>query len=223
MHVQLLPYAGAPTVPFVIDAYLDAEGKFFDYSVPRKGEVVEAFYADRILKEKMNLLIDEVYPFEVEENGRLYRVELKVEMAPDGTFYLTDGKGKLYFGQKFGVFYCYNLEGDSKVLKNLFVLLSKLPLNLNRPVRWRDYLPLEVVTAGWKRALIRFFASFYHDLARAEARYENPSTSEVKVFYEFQSSDAKGYYKIAESGKFIEEALLRKKGTEWRLRRVERG
>ncbi len=223
MHVQLHPYAGAPTVPFVIDAYVTVENRFFDYAVPRKGETVEAFYADKTLKEKMNLLIDEVYTFEVVENGRNKRISLKVEMAPDGTFYLTDGEGKLYFGQKFGVFYVYNIEGESEILKTLFVLLSKVPLNLGRPLSWKDHLPLEVVLKGWKRALLRFIASFYHNAAVVKADYRNKNDKEVVVKYNFQSEEAEGSFTVAQRGKFLERATLIKGNKRIELYRIFKG
>jgi urea transporter/murein DD-endopeptidase MepM/ murein hydrolase activator NlpD len=221
IHVQLLPYAGAPTVPFVIDAYVNKNGKFFDHAVPKKGEVLEAFYADKTLKEKMNLLIDETYRFSVEENGKMREVTLKVEMAPDGTFYLTDGKGKLYFGQKYGVFYSYNIEGESKVLKTLFMLLSKLPLNLNRNLSWKDYIPLEVAVGGWRKAFIRFIASFYHNIAIVRALYSNADNLNVSVKCKYQNLRLEGSLRLSEKGKFVEFAELRSERDRITVRRVD--
>ena len=223
MHVQLLPYAGAPTVPFVVDAYVEGNNGrdlFHDYSVPKESQRVEAFYADRILKEKMNLLIDEVYTFEVESNGKTSRVDLKVQMAPDGTFYLTDGKGKLYFGQKWGVFYVYNLEGESEILRTLFVLLSKLPLNLGRKLLWKDNLPVEILTNGWLKALVRFIASFNHRIALIVADYVNEDNKTVRVQYTYYNTVGKGSFTVDTNGKFISYASLEENGRKTVLRKI---
>jgi len=223
MHVQMLPYAGAPTVPFVVDAYVEGNNGrelFHDYTVPKEGQRVEAFYADRILKEKMNLLIDEVYTFEVESNGKTSRVDLKVQMAPDGTFYLTDGKGKLYFGQKWGVFYVYNLEGESEVLRTLFVLLSKIPLNLGRKLVWKDNLPVEILTNGWLKALVRFIASFNHRIALIVADYVNEDNKTVRVQYTYSNTVGKGSFTVDTNGKFISYASLEENGRKTVLRKI---
>ncbi len=215
MHVQLLPRVGAPTVPFVLDAYINSEGRFFDFSVPKKGEIVEAFYPDRILKEKFNLLIDEVYKFEFSKGGNRREVTLRVEMAPDGTFYLTDDRGKLYFGQRNGVFYIYNLEGESEILETLRVALSKVPLNLSGKLLWEDFLPLEVLEKGWLRALLRFLSSFHHGLVNFKASFENVSPFGVRLKYLTYGDYTEGSFTVRVNGKFVEEVVLKKSdGTE---------
>ena len=220
MHVQLLPKVGSPTVPFVIDSYI-AEGKqFFDYSVPKKGERVEAFYPDKVLQQKFNLLIEDSFEFLYSNGGKERKVKLKVEMAPDGTFYLREGTSKLFFGQKFGVFYCYSLQGDSEVLKLLFATLSKLPLNLNRQLVWRDSIPLSALLQFRWKNLVYFAASFYHRLLNFESRYRSETPLKFTVRGEYFGLSSEGKVKISKEGKFVEEVSLKVANKNLSLKRV---
>jgi urea transporter/murein DD-endopeptidase MepM/ murein hydrolase activator NlpD len=222
MHVQLLPKLGAPTVPFVLSSYLTPEGEIKDYTVPKKGEILEAFYPDRILKDKLNLLLDEVYKFELYKNGKKVKeLNLKVEMAPDSTFYLTDGVSKLYFGIRFECFYCFNFEGEEKSpLKVFFIALSKVPLNLNHQLKWKDTLPLEVVNLGWLKSLLRFLTAFYHNLYKIVVKFQNRD----KLTYTFEVKNTlanfNGKVKIAEKGKFVESITLKNEREEIEIKRV---
>ncbi len=220
MHVQLLPYAGAPTVPFVIDNYVGSDFRFYDYRVPSKGERLESFFADKKLKEKMNLLIDEVYTFEVLENGKTSEVSLKVQMAPDGTFFLTDGRGKLYFINRFGVFYVVNFEGESEVLKALYELLSKVPLNFNRKLRWSDVLPLEVLKNPLLKALLRFAASFTHRIAEIKTEAENVDALSAVVKFNSPFLKGEGSFALDPNGKFLKEARLKEGGREIKIKKI---
>jgi urea transporter/murein DD-endopeptidase MepM/ murein hydrolase activator NlpD len=223
MQAQLLPYAGAPTVPFVIDAYLTDDGTFKNYSVPREGEILEAFYPDRILKEKFNLLLDEVYKFKLIKDGKVQDLTLKVSMAPDGTFYLTDGKNKLYFGTIFGTFYVYNCEcEENSPLKLLFLSLSKLPLNLSKAKKWSDYLPIDVLNTKYKW-LVRFLLSFNHNLFEVKNRYEVENPFVYSFNTKFLNRVWKGKVFVSTKNKFVErieltdrdgKVILQRKGTD---------
>jgi urea transporter/murein DD-endopeptidase MepM/ murein hydrolase activator NlpD len=219
MHVQLLPKVGSPTVPFVIESYINSEGRFFDLAIPRKGEKVEAFYPDKVLSSKFNLLIDEEYTFTLSTAEGEKRVRLKVKMAPDGTFYLDEQGSKLYFGQKGGVFYCYSLEGESEVLKILFTTLSKLPLNLNRPIRWRDTIPLGVLIRFPFKNLLLFLASFYHRLLKVESHFSNRDNLRYRVEGKYLGKSFTGEVKISSKDKFVEEVSLEMEGKGYLLKR----
>ncbi len=222
MHVQLLPQLGAPTVPFVIDAYTTPEGQFFDYSVPQEGQKVEAFYPDKVLQQKFNLLIEDRFDFTFEGNGNQKQVTLKVEMAPDGSFYMTDGDSKLFFGQKWGVFYCYSLKGNSEVLKILFTVLSKLPLNLSKPLRWSDNLPLSALQRFKWEKLLYFLGSFNHRLLSPKNGYNNRTPNTYRVKGSYFNLKWEGTVKISQKGKFVDEVSLRVGNKNFTLRAVQR-
>ena len=179
LHVQLLPHVGAPTVPFNLISYL-VEDFFFDVGVPVEGQTVEPVYPDKSLLNRLNLLIDQKMDFTVEEGGRKFSLELTVRMAPDGTFYLTDGSAKLYFGIENATFYFYHFEGDiSSPLKYFFFSAPKIPLVDRTGVRWRDYIPLLSVSSKLKRELYLFLSSFRHDLFEVRVKSSFPSSGRV--------------------------------------------
>ena len=220
MHVQLHPQVGSPTVPFVIESYLNSEGRFFDYLVPQKGEVVEAFYPDRVLQKKFNLLIGEEYKFQIEtEKGRAEKT-IKVDMAPDGSFFLTDGEGKLYFGQKGGVFYVYSLQGNSEILKVFFAALSKIPLNLQSVKSWKDFPPMDLISSRYLKQVWLFLASFNHNLAKVETNFKVESYNRYSLKGRFPLGSFEGWVKVA-ADKFVEELFIKTPKKEIRLKRVD--
>jgi len=220
MHVQLLPKVGAPTVPFAIDAYITSDRKLFDHSVPKKGERIEAFYPDKVLQKKFNLLIAERYEFLFRKGEKEERVTLKVDMAPDGTFYLTDGKGELYFGQKYGVFYSYTLRGNSEPLKVLFTALSKVPLNFNQRLEWKDTLPLSALVKIPFLKWVLFLGSFRHGLLTVRNTFGVKNRNSYTFRGSFLNHLFEGTVKVSEKGKFVEEVILKVDDKEYTLKGI---
>jgi len=187
IHVQLLPEVGSPTVPFSFAPFIRNGKEFVDNGVPSKNERVKPVFPDKSLKKRLNLLIDMVMQYEVIQNGeKIGNVEFFVKMAPDGTFYLTDGSAKLYFAVFNETFYFLNFDGSkSSYLKYLFLTGSKIPLFFEKGLFWKDYLPLELLETGFVKALLRFLASFKHDFYEVKATYgcSGNSTVSGKVEY----------------------------------------
>ncbi|WP_456341647.1 urea transporter [Thermovibrio sp.] len=179
LHVQLLPHLGAPTVPFNLASYLSGEF-FYDCRVPEEGQEVEPVYPDKSLFNRFNLLIDQEMEFTVSELGKEFPLKLKVKMAPEGTFYLTDGLAKLYFGIENSTFYFYHFEGDSSSpLRYFFFSVPKIPLIGRQGIIWKDYLPLLTLSSKLRRELYLFLSSFKYDLF--EVKVESSFTSSEKV------------------------------------------
>jgi len=215
IHVQKYPKIGSPTMPFVVESYVNSSGRFKDYSVPLRGEIVESFFEDKTLREKFELLIDETFVFDVFINGQRKRsIELSVNMSPDGSFYLTDGISKIYFGILNGVFYTYSYEGNSDTdLLNFYTALSKVPLNLNKLREWDDIIPAQAVGNKLLREFLTFTSSFYHDLYAFKNRFEVISDSEYtwEVYGKF-GNNVKGKVILNKEGKFVKRVMVEKKG-----------
>ncbi|OMH39907.1 urea transporter [Desulfurobacterium indicum] len=179
IHVQLLPEIGAPTVPFSFAPFIKKGNVFVDNGVPEDNDRVRPVYPDKSLHDRLNMLIDMVFRFEVFENGKKTGIfQAVVKMAPDGTFYMTDGKAKLYFGISHGTFYCYNFEGsDSSYLKYIFLASPKVPLYFEKGLVWKDYLPIELVGKRFTKAFFRFLASFNHNFYEIKGTYRVIDTS----------------------------------------------
>ncbi|OAQ20354.1 urea transporter [Thermosulfurimonas dismutans] len=175
-HIQHGPEIGSPTLPFVFSGYLE-EGLFKDFSLPVEGSTVEPLAPDKALKKRLNLLLGQKLAYSLYENGSLFgEIALSVEMAPDGTFYLTDGQSRLYFALKEKAFYFLSFEGrKSSPLKWLFLAAPKVPLALKPGLRWEDSLPLEIGLSGFKKEWYLFLISFYPRYFQIKARYESQS------------------------------------------------
>lgn len=167
IHVQVqgTDQVGAPTLPFSFVGY-QADGTFHANDTPPEGARVESLPVEKGLENRMAFVLDEVYRFRVEGCDRSRFpgvdpgvVELTVRMAPDGTFFLDSGRGRLYFGNHDGTFYFYRMEGGDPCLRALFVALPRVPLAFRRGLRWSDHVPAGVVTWGVRRALVRLVRS----------------------------------------------------------------
>ena len=166
VQAQLGERIGDPTVPFSFLAFRSGD-RFVANDVPPVGEAVEALPPEKALVNRMAMVLDEVHRFRVTGCDRARfpslqegELDLTVRMAPDSTFYLDSGRGRLYFGTHEGTWYVYRVEGRDPCLQALFLALPRLPLAYRPGLRWQDHVPSGVVTSGVRRALIRLVRSF---------------------------------------------------------------
>jgi urea transporter len=167
IQVQVNDRVGAPTVPFSFISY--AEGRVFHANdTPSQDTVVEPLHPDRRLENRLGFVLDEVHRFRVTgcDANRFPglgpgELELTVRMAPDSTFYLDSGKGRLFVGSKDGTFYAYRVDGDDPCLAAMFLALPRLPL-ANRPgLIWKDALPATLVARGPLRMALGLIRSLF--------------------------------------------------------------
>ena len=166
VQAQLGEAVGAPTVPFSFASFR-AGDRFVANDLPPVGAVVEALPPEKALENRMGMVLDEVQRFRVVgcdrarfPDSREGELTLVVRMAPDGTFFLDSGRGRLYFGTHEGTWYVYRMEGRDPCLRALFLALPRLPLAYRPGLRWHDHVPAGVVTSGARRALVRLARSF---------------------------------------------------------------
>ncbi|NJD20598.1 MAG: peptidase M23 [Gemmatimonadetes bacterium] len=165
LQVQATEQVGAPTLPFSFVSY-QAGGTFHANDAPPPGTLVETLPVETALENRMGFLLDEVYRFRVEgcdrarfPGSREGTMELTVRMAPDGTFFLDSGRGRLYFGTRDGTFFFYRMEGNDPCLRAVFLALPRMPLAYRRGLRWSDHVPAGTVTWGVRRGLVRLARS----------------------------------------------------------------
>jgi len=172
IHVQKSPNIGAPTVPFCFTAYI-SNGYFVDSRIPQKGDIIEPVFPDKALKHKVNFLLDMKFHFEIEKPEKKEKMDCEIKMHPNGLFYLTDGRARLFFGLQEEIFYFYSFEGDKQSpLKYFFIAVPKLPLFLKENLRWEDFLPLELGIKPWEHWIKSFIISFNHDLYQIKGFYK---------------------------------------------------
>ncbi len=205
LHIQGSPELGAPTMPFVFKAY-QSEGRFWDFQLPKEGETVEALPPDKRLKQSLNFLLGETFSYEIYQNQTLKEtLDLRVEMAPDGTFYLTEGKGKLYFGWRGGAFYFLNYQGPgNSSLKDLFLAAPKIPLGLREGLKWEDFLPLELLLPWWQKNAYLFLGSFWPRALDFKGQYQALSKFDFEGQICFNKKEVKTRVKLCQVKGFKE-------------------
>ena len=205
LHLQSGPEIGSPTLPFVFSAYLK-NGEFHDFSLPAEGETVEPAPPERRLKQTLNFLLGQEFEYDFFKNEEFKeRFTLRVEMAPDGTFYFTEGKGKLYFAQRGSAFYFLNFEGPrTSPLRYFFLAAPKIPLLLKEGLSWEDYLPLEVSLSPLKKGLYLFILSFWPSFLKFKARYQALNRFDFKGEITFNDEKIKTTVRLAPGKGFTE-------------------
>ncbi len=196
VQVQSSPYLGAKTLPFKFIDYIKGKRLYY-YSLPKKGEEIEAVIIDKSSKLRMNFILDDEFIYDVYENDKkINEVTFKVKMNEKGEFYFTDGENKLYFYLDMKMFYFYEYDGIESYLKELFKLSPRIPLS-NKNVIYTDYLPLNIILKGIKKYLTEFLLPFNYNIFNRPIFYEKKplevSCDYGKVTFSFYE---KGYKTI---------------------------
>lgn len=165
VQVQESDRVGSPTLPFSFASY--AEGPVFHANdTPPEDAVVEPLHPDRALENRMGFVLDEVHRFRVTgcdpdrfPGAKEGELELTVRMAPDSTFYLDSGRGRLFFGSRDGTFYAYRVDGEDPCLRALLLALPRMPLVARPGLRWTDALPASLVARGPVRVFLGLIRS----------------------------------------------------------------
>ena len=164
IHIQVQPTddIGAGTLPFSFVSYV-TDDRFSANDLPPEDKEVEPLFPDKGMDTRMGLVLDEEFTFAVSEAGvPKDPVTLTVRMAPDSTFYLDSGEGRLYFGKHEDTFYFYRLEGHDDALRAIFLALPRLPLAYRTGMQWIDHVPIGLVTSGLKKAGAHLLRSVDH-------------------------------------------------------------
>ena len=168
VQVQATDTIGAASMPFSFVSYAVA-GEYQANSLPPEKVVAEPLYCDKRLDNLTSFVLDDEQHYEVRRAGRkVDELKLKVQMAPDGTFYLQSARGQLYFGKHEGTFYFYRLAGQDHWLRLLFLAMPRMPLAYRDRLRWQDHVPAGLAADPWREALVGWLGSFAPGLATAQ-------------------------------------------------------
>ncbi len=170
VQVQTTPYLGAKTLPFKFIDYIK-DKRLYYYSLPKKGEEIEAVIVDKTSKLRMNFILDDEFIYDVYENDKkIKEVVFRVKMNEKGEFYLTDGENRLYFYLDMKMFYFYEYDGGGSYLREFFKISPRIPL-INKEVIYYDVLPLNIITEGFNKFILKFLVSFNYDIFNKQIEY----------------------------------------------------
>jgi urea transporter/murein DD-endopeptidase MepM/ murein hydrolase activator NlpD len=194
IHIQVQKYGvlGSETVAFKFYDYIK-ENRLYFYSLPKKGDEIEATVLDKSMQLRLNFILDDEYVYK-NEKGEI--VKFSVKMNEKGEFYFFDGKNRLYFYQEDKLFYFYEYEGSESYLKEIFKIVPKIPL-INKNVIYEDILPIDVRLDKIKLLLVEFLLPFNLKkfLKKDEYKKENLTVKSDygEVYFSFYE---KGFEKI---------------------------
>lgn len=194
IHIQVQKYGvlGSETIPFKFFNYIK-ENKLYFYSLPKKGDEIEAPILDKSMQLRLNFILDDVYRYKNEKNEI---IEFSVKMNEKGEFYFFDGKNRLYFYQEDKLFYFYEYEGSESYLKEIFKIAPKIPL-INRNVIYEDILPIDIRLSKLKLFFAEFLLPFNFKKFLEKDKYKKESlaikSNYGEVYFSFYE---KGFEKI---------------------------
>ncbi len=174
IHIQVQRYGilGGKTIPFRFALYRQ-ETQLRFHSIPKDGEEIEGVFPAQNMQMLFSFVLDEEFVYERFIDGALDgTVRWRVEMNPQGEFYLSDGTNRLFFFAAPTLFYFYHYEGDySSDLANLFKLAPRIPLSMLQGVSFQDTLPIYLLESRLEQIKTILLSSFNPKLYRREFEY----------------------------------------------------
>jgi urea transporter/murein DD-endopeptidase MepM/ murein hydrolase activator NlpD len=191
MQYQLTGYLNSITVPFTFVG-LQSENRIFQHMLPEVDQKIEPIFVDAFYYQVTNFVLGEKLSFKVYKNEKFVEnIEFVVQMAADGTFYLSRNQSKLYFGKLDSTFYFYHLEGNDSYLKMLYQAIPSFPLSYKKGVTWKDVIP-KYFFPGMKYQTLSSFKNIFNFTSKNNADY----TFESDVIITGKINDANSVKKI---------------------------
>ncbi|MDQ7044429.1 MAG: urea transporter [Sulfurimonas sp.] len=172
IQVQELGLIGSFTRFFLFSEYIIDKTLVLNNS-PKKNESILATISNKEISSKFLFILDDTFTYEVfEDEKSIDTVEFKVKMDESGEFYLCDKhNNKLYFYNDLKQFYFYNYIGGSSYLKELFILVPRVPFVSGQKITFTDYLPTYLVNSKLKTLLIELISTIKKDVYKQSCEY----------------------------------------------------
>ncbi len=178
IQVQLLDEPGETTIPFCFVNYIQDRQYRFS-GIPKRDSKLTSIFSNKNNKLIAQFTLDQSFEYQVFKDDKVIdHFTINICMAADGSYYLLSGQSKLYFGIDDYSLTFYRKEGKSPWLSFFFIALSRIPLVPLKQVYWKDYIPVSIITTGFKHSLLCLLGSFFPDLLRIKASscFENSQT-----------------------------------------------
>ncbi len=182
IQVQGIGVIGGFTKKFCFTEYYLGDTLVLN-GLPNKEEIVEPVIIDKSITSRFLFVLDDTFSYNVLQDGhKIDEIELIARMNDLGEFYLEDIHGnKLYFYNDLMQFYFYAYAGEESYLKWLFMLVPRVPFINKENIKYKDYLPIELVYSSIKTICIELLSVINKKYAKIEKDYiynTNTITSE---------------------------------------------
>jgi murein DD-endopeptidase MepM/ murein hydrolase activator NlpD len=174
IHIQVQEFGliGSFTKKFIFSEYRKGE-KLLLNTLPKKDEIIHAIINDRGISSRFLFILDDTFKYEVYKDEKLIdKIEFKVKMNELSEFYLRDkDNNKLYFYNDLKQFYFYNYTGNNSYLKQLFILVPRIPFINNQKISFKDYLPVYLLTTKLQSIYIELISTLRKEFYKQTKEY----------------------------------------------------
>lgn len=204
IHIQVQATAdmGSATVPFRFQHYVAAR-EFYAHGVPKQGDLVQGAPIMPYYDQMTTFILDTVHSYEVVSEGKgMGQLDLVVQMAEDGTFYLKSSKAKLYFGKLNGRFVMFHMEGRDALLRLFYLAMSSLPLHYQSGLTWKQDVSTTTLLTGYQRWCASWLNALIPEALKSTASFQFISEREIsgQVNNGFFDVFHKTYLKLSPDG-----------------------
>lgn len=196
IQVQDIGVIGGFTREFAFSEYIQGNELIFNSKLA-KDDLVSAVVHDRSISSRLLFILDDQFLYDIyKDNEKIATEKFIVKMNSYGEFYFQDtSSNKLYFYNDLQQFYFYKYEGKESYLKNLFILLPRIPFINKAGVFYVDYLPAYLVKSKLETMFIELFSIFNKNLYKVSKRYylkeKSVVSHEGEVHFEVQKKGFK--------------------------------
>ncbi|MHC4872571.1 MAG: urea transporter [Planctomycetota bacterium] len=184
LHIQLQTSGilGEKSVPFGF-TNCEVNGEYSSFTQPQTGADVFALPVTNSISKGLDYLLDEELVFASYDCKTEIRevINFKIGMAEDGTYQMESEKGCLYFGTLYGSFVIYKVTGKDKWLKMLAAALPRIPAGYKAGLKWKEYVPADLISSPALRPWIGLTASFFPNQAVVEAEQTFANSTCIKT------------------------------------------
>jgi urea transporter/murein DD-endopeptidase MepM/ murein hydrolase activator NlpD len=198
IQTQYLGVLGGFTQEFCFKECYEKNNLIFNY-IPKKNSYVGSVIADKGIASKFGFILDDVFVYEVYDNGKIKTILWKTKMNEFGEFFIEDeNKNKLYFSSDGIEFYFYNYTGRrNSYLERLFIVVPRFPYINKDDISFYDYLPINLLYNRFKVVYLQLLSVFNKNYSKIRVDYlysKNSVTSKYGVAR--LSSHSKGFQVI---------------------------
>ena len=172
IQAQTTAWVGSETLPFTFKHFHHNQ-LFYAHAQPKEGDILTSIWPVPYYDQITTFILDEVLDYAVYKKGQLIeKIQLKISMAFDSTFYFSRGNSKLYFGKREGAFFMYHLQGNDTYLKIIYLCLPKMPLNYQAELHWHDTLPNHIFLTHFQNLFASLLDTFMPQYLRSTGHYQ---------------------------------------------------
>lgn len=172
IQVQEIGIINAFTKEFTFAEYYLENHLLFN-SLPKKGESIQNVIINKNVQSRLTFILDDLLEYDIYEDGlKIGSTSFKVGMDANAEFYFEDEKeNRLYFYSDTLMFYFYRYTGETSPLKQLFIMVPRVPYVHKNGIYFIDYLPINLIYSKFKTMQRELLSALHKNFYKIEKIY----------------------------------------------------